>query len=251
MRTLVTLTALSILLTLVRTIPATAQAAPSTTRFTISVAPMLSVPRGEFRHNVGKEVGGLGGLSYRLDRLGFVSLRFDGSAIPYGTERKRVPISSTVGGRILVDVTTTNWIGALSLGPEFTLPQGPVRPYVHAGLSRLFFRTTSSLSGADASESFAATTNHSDSTGAWFAGGGIRIPIASRRLRDALSLDFGVRYNAGGTVAYLHEGSIRDNPDGTISFTPLMSRTPQTAYTIGVRIQIPYKSAAPCSRFLC
>ena len=178
-------------------------------------------------------------------------MRFDVSGFIYGHEKKRSPISQTIGQRIIVDVTTRNSITALSLGPEFSFPHGPVRPYVNAGLSALFFRTTSSLRGTDSSEDPISTENHSDSTGASVFGAGVRIPIAVRSTHNALSVDTGIRYYRGGTVSYLREGSIQDNPDGTIRITPLTSRTPFIVYMIGVRVRIPHNPSKPCARLLC
>jgi hypothetical protein len=218
-----------------------------TTRFTIAAAPILSQPRAEFGQNVANGFGGGGALLYRLDRTGWLSLRFDASGLAYGHERKRVPFSETVGQRVLVDVTTTNWIASLGAGPELALPKGPVRPYVNVAFSGLLFRTSSSITGSD--EPIAGTTNYKDSTRAFVVGTGVRIPVA--RTRSRLSLDFGVRYNRGGQASYLREGSIEDRPDGSISITPLNSRTPYLAYLIGVRFHIPYTSRGPCPRFLC
>jgi hypothetical protein len=66
-----------------------------------------------------------------------------------------------------------------------------------------------------------------------------------------LSLDLGVRYHRGGEASYLREGSIEDQADGSIRFTPLQSRTSHMVYLIGVRFRIPFNSAGPCPRFLC
>ena len=89
----------------------------------------------------------------------------------------------------------------------------------------------------------------SDLTRAWVLGGGVRFPLP-RRLSQ-LSLDFGVRYHRGGEASYLREGSILDQPDGSILVTPLNSRTSHVVYLIGLRFRIPYNSTKPCPRFLC
>lgn len=220
------------------------------TRFTISGAPTLAQPKEDFSLNVGNGFGAGGALLYRLDRPGILHLRFDASFLEYGREKKRVPFSSTVGARVLVDEVTTNSIIGLSFGPELALPSGPVRPYVNAAFSGLFFRTTSSVNGGLSNgEAIASTTNYSDATHAWIFGSGVRIPVAGTRSR--VSLDFGVRYHRGALASYLREGSIQDNPNGTISFTPLSSRTPYLVYLIGVHYRIPHNPSTRCPRFLC
>jgi opacity protein-like surface antigen len=161
-----------------------------------------------------------------------------------------VPFSQTVGGRILVDVSTSNTIIGVGVGPEFAVPYGPVRPYVQAGFSGVLFRTVSSVSGTRSSdEPIATTTNLSDWTRAWVAGAGLRIPLGGR---DApVDLDLGLRYHRGGEARYLREGSIIDNPDGSITINPLVSQTPFMVYSVGVRFRIPWGSPDPCPGWLC
>jgi hypothetical protein len=165
----------------------------------------------------------------------------------YGHEEKEVPFSQGLGQRVLVEATTTNSIFSVAIGPEVALPRGPVRPYFNAAFSGLFFKTSTSVMGSV--ETLASTTNHSDNTSAWVFGTGARIPFPSRE--SPFSLDFGVRYHRGGPVSYLREGSIEDLPDGSISITPLNTRTPYVAYLIGVRFNIPFNSPGPCPRLLC
>ena len=224
------------------------QVPPLLTRFTVGGAPMLSEPKEQFGSNVGRGFGGGGMLLYHVDRSGLFSLRFDASGFSYGHEEKRVPFSETVGGRVLVDVWTTNWAAAFGFGPELAVPKGPVRPYLNTAFTGLLFRTTSSVGGAD-DGSVISSTNYSDATRAWVIGSGVAIPLSGKL--SNLSLDLGVRYHRGGQASYLREGSIQDNPNGSITITSLNSRTPYLSYLIGVRFRIPYASPHPCPRFLC
>jgi hypothetical protein len=226
-----------------------AQVPATTTRFTVAVAPMYAQPKGEFHQNVRRGFGGGGGLLYRLDRSGFLSLRFDGSGFAYGREERTVPFSETVGGRVTVDVTTTNSFFTFSFGPELAVPRGPIRPYVNTAFSGLWLSTGSSVGGfqsSDGGQSSIGTTNFSDATRALILGGGVMVP-----LKGIVSLDTGVRYHRGGQASYLQQGGIQDNPDGSITVAPLNSKTPYMVYLIGVRIRIPYDSPRPCPRFLC
>lgn len=218
------------------------------TRFTVGGSFIISQPKEEFRQNVGNGYGGGGTVLYHLVRSGLLSARFDISGVVYGRETKRVPFSETVGGRILVDVTTTNSIADFSWGPELAVPSGWVRPYGSAAYSRLLFRTTSSVRGIRSSnEEIASTTNYKDGTGAWVYSSGIRIPFGRT---SPVTLDLGLRYHRGGTASYLREGSIQDNPDGSITITPLRSKTPFLMYTFGVQFRIPH-GPGRCSSLLC
>lgn len=220
------------------------------TRFGVGLGFIVSEPKEEFDDNVGVGFGAAGEFQYHIDRPGWVSIRFDGSWLQYGHETKRVPFSQTVGGRILVDVSTSNTIIGIGFGPELAVPYGPVRPYLGAGFSGLLFRTTSSVSGIRSSdEPIATTTNSSDWTRAWVFGTGLRIPLGGRD--SSVDLDLGLRYHEGGEALYLREGSIIDNPDGSITIIPLRSETPFMVYAVGVRIRIPWTSPDPCPSWLC
>jgi hypothetical protein len=244
-------TALSVLLLSFPAVPEVAAQAPEpSTRFTAGAGFMLSEPKEQFGNNVSNGFGGAGTLLYRLDREGWISARFDGGYAGYGRETRTVPFSETVGARILVDVRTTNSISGISIGPEFAVPRGVIRPYANVAVSHLFFRTVSTVEGIrDSDEPIASTTNYSDGARAWVYGAGVRIPIPSRNSR--FTLDLGVRYHRGGEASYLREGSIVDNLDGSITIVPLFSQTPFVGYTVGFRYTVPYNNPAPCPRFLC
>ena len=238
-----------VLLILVMAVSASGQdSSQIQTRFSVGGSFIVSQPKEEFRLNVGNGYGGNGTVMYHLLRSGLVNLRFDMSGVQYDSEKTRVPLSETIGGRILVDVTTRNSIVAMSWGPEFAVPHGRIRPYVNAAYSRLFFRTTSSVEGLGSfDEEISSTTNFKDGTGAWVYGGGIRIPLSQR---TPISLDLGLRYHRGGNASYLRAGSIQDNLDGSVTIFPLSSRTPFLMYTVGVQFRIPHGSSS-CSSFLC
>lgn len=222
----------------------------SATRFTLGGDFSVSQPKEGFGQNVGKTVGGGASLKYNLLRSGLLGVRFDLAGTGYGKEKKKVPISETIGSRVLVDLITRNTVTALSLAPELARPHGRIRPYVNAGYSRLFFRTTSSVPDPNDDEgSGFSTTNHKDSTGAWAYGGGVRLGLGSNT--SPVSLDFGLRYYRGGTASYLQKGSIVDNPDGSITINSLSSRTPLMMYTVGVKVHIPHDAQKGCARFLC
>ena len=203
--------------------------------FAAGIAFSVSEPKKDFRENVGKGYGVTGTFQYHVDRAGWFNLRFDGSYFEYGREKFQVPFSRNVGGRVLVDVATTNSIAGFAFGPEVGVPSGPVRPYLNAGFSGLLFRTVSSVGIGGGDGSSPSTINLSDFTGAWVVGGGLRVPLGGSVL--PIELDLGVRYHRGGRASYLREGSIIDNPGGPATILPLTSRTPFIVYSVGVRFR--------------
>ncbi len=66
-------------------------------------------------------------------------------------------------------------------------------------------------------------TNHRDWTRAGVFGTGVKVPLGGRD--SNFNSDFGVRYHNGSEASYLREGSVRDNPDGSITITPLTNET--------------------------
>lgn len=192
-------------------------------------------PVGEFGDYV-KHGGGLNAnFTLPIPRGGAFGLRADGGFIVYGSETREVCFSHTVGCRVRLDLTTTNSIAYLNIGPQLMLPAGPVRPYVNAAIGGSYFGTSSSVSGTDSNDdNFASSTNFDDLTFAWGGGGGVLISLSSGR--TPLLLDLGVRYHGNGEVEYLKKGDIVDHPDGSITITPTRSEANLLTFQLGVQI---------------
>lgn len=191
-------------------------------------------PLGAFREYVKYGFGAAGNLVIRLDRQGIIGLRVDGGYVNYGSETKRVRLTSTIGDRIRVDVNTTNNIAALGIGPQLMVPRGRVRPYVNGAVGFSYFFTQSSVEGSNDSEQFASTTNFDDGTVHYAGGGGLMIPFATRT--TPVALDIGARYVNNGRTRYLREGGIRDQSDGSIIIDPIQSRVELLTWSVGVTI---------------
>lgn len=214
--------------------PATAAGEP---RFMGGVSFSVGQPSGTFNRYVNEGFGvGAHGL-YRVDREGIFALRLDGGFLNYGRETTRVPLSSTVGGRIMVDLTTTNNIGWLGVGPQLMAPRGAVRPYVNGTAGLSYFGTTSSVKGSrSTNESFAETTNYDDTQFSWGGGAGLLVPVR-RSARTLAFLDLGAQYHDNGrNVRYLREGGIRDLPNGGLQLDVIQSRADLITYHVGVSI---------------
>jgi hypothetical protein len=195
----------------------------------------IAQPAGQFGQYVDNGVGvGVHGLA-RLGASGAFALRIDGNFVQYGRETKRVPLSPTVGGRINVDLTTSNNIFWVGVGPELMAPRGPVRPYVNGSVGFSYFATESSLSGVDDSENVLHNTNYDDTVFSYSAGTGVLIPVVHGR-RTLVFLDLGARFNNNGRAQYLREGGIEDLPNGGIALHPIDSNANLWTYHIGVTI---------------
>jgi opacity protein-like surface antigen len=192
-------------------------------------------PSGEFARNVGLAYGGEGSVAVGVDRRGILRLRLDGAVVGYGSEKSRVPLSPTIGGRINVDLVTTNMLFHVGIGPELGVPTGPVRPYIHAGVGYLHFTTDSHIEGVglgDEDPNF-RTNNFHDGTSAKRWGGGVRFMIAAHR-GVPITIDLGATRFDGGHARYLKPGRIIDHPDGSLEITPYESDITFTAVRLGV-----------------
>jgi hypothetical protein len=195
-----------------------------------------SRPTGALGDNIGFGYGFNGAYLFRLDDAGWFSLRADAGFLQYGEESKRVPLSSTIGGRVQVRVSTNNNIVPLSLGAQVAVPRGAIRPYANAGVGAQFFFTESHVDGVDDNHDFASTTNQWDKTTSWVAGGGVYIPVYQKRTK--VMLDIGAQYVNGGRARYLKPGSIQDLPDNQIRVTPMETDTHMVLVRVGVKLSL-------------
>ncbi len=208
------------------------EAGPVRGEFTFDL--ILAIPVGEFGDyvDVGGGLGGSGVLY--LDDRERLGLRLDGSWIVYGSNTVRRRLSPTIPF-VDVDVTTRNWIGSAGFGPQLTLGEGAVRPYVRASVGFSYFATTTSVEGTYDAEPFASSTNFDDVTYALGGGAGVRVDLARAR-HNPVSLDVGVGYVRHGLTEYLREGGLRETPGGGIEIEAIRSRTDLLAFHLGVVI---------------
>lgn len=204
-------------------------------RFVLFGDAVMSKPKGEFANYVDQGFGVNAGAMMRLDPAGILGLRAEGGSLQYG--RERVPFSFDFSGRIGADVVTSNTIAWIGLGPQFTFPAGPIRPYANAAFAVTNFRTTSAVRDRRTARTLATTQNASDFASAVVFGGGVYVPIGGRMSTAMLTL--GGKYYYGGEATYLPEGGIQDNPDGSITLTPARTKTDFVIWQLGVTFGIP------------
>jgi len=141
---------------------------------------------------------------------------------------------ATVGDRVQVRTRTSNYVFPMTIGPQLAWPSGPVRPYVNAGVGAQAFVTESDVEGVDDLFVIARSTNQSDATLVWVAGGGITVPIVRGATRA--QLDLSMQYINGGRARYLAPGSIIDLQGGEVRISSLESTTHLVMLRVGARI---------------
>lgn len=218
---------------LIVALPAGAQT-PTPPRFFLGGNFIIAEPQQEFADFINTSFGGSIHMLWKPAAYGPLGIRFEGGGIGYGSETKRVPLSSTIGGRVTVDLTTSNFIAFAHIGPQLMLPRGAIRPYISPSAGFAYIATVSSVGGVHNGETIAHDTNYDDFLLSYGATGGIYLPLT--RGRVPVLLDLSARYYQNGRASYLIEGSIQDNPDGSITYTPINSRANLLTFQIGVSV---------------
>jgi hypothetical protein len=225
---------------LIAAAPAAAQQEQAVERWRMGGGVSLLHPQGSFAEAAGVGVGISGHAVYRLDPGGILGIRLGGMAAGYGQDRRRTQLSSTIGGRILVDVVTTNNLAVLGLGPQVELPLVGVRPYLHGQAGIAFLSTDSRIRSAypgSRDERIGMTRHHGSATTALGAGGGVRVPL--RMGRTPATVELGVAGLRTGEVEYLGRDDIVDNPDGSITLHPRRDRVEALTYSLGISLRPP------------
>lgn len=210
--------------------------ADGTPRMHAGGALMLAQPLGEFDQYVGLGGGIDGFFRVPIDEAGVVSLRVQAGFVNYGNETQRVCLSQTVGCRIQVDVTTSNNIFFLGVGPELGVPAGPIRLYGNGTLGFSYFSTDSHVTGDLDPGPFASTRNFGDGGFAWSGGGGLQVHLAETDGGVSFGLDLGASFQKNGRREYLTEGDITDLPDGSIRLDVRRSQANLLLWRLGLTV---------------
>ncbi len=203
-------------------------------RWFLGLGGIVSVPRGAFAESVGIAPGlAVNGRFHPRGGAGF-GLRADLGFIRYGSNTESACFSVTVGCRVRLDVVTANDILLLSLGPEWVLTGGPVRPYLAGNVGLAHFYTHSYVQGEQefGEGGFGDTTNFEDTSLAWQAGGGILLGLVRGEFH--LDLDVAAFLHRNGVAEYLTEIDIEDLPDGGIDMFPRRGETNFLSFRLGV-----------------
>jgi hypothetical protein len=206
-------------------------------RINVGLAVGIAQPLGEFSEYVSVGAGLHGFLRIGLDDGGSVGLRIDGGVLTYGNETQRVCLSETVGCRIQVDLTTSNNILLLGIGPEFGTRVGSSRLYGAGTLGLGYFSTDSRVAGTGEAEPFASTRNYGDGGLSWTLLGGIEIPLGLVQ-GSTVALDLGASYHRNGLREYLTRGAITERPDGSLQFDVTRSEADFLLWRLGVSVGV-------------
>lgn len=193
---------------------------------------LVASPRGEFAKVVDDGFGLQGYGVANFDPEGWFGIRLDGGFVNYGNTSYTTPLSTTVPVR--VRVSTSNNIAMLGIGPQFSVPTGPVRPYLYGTIGLGYFFTTTSAKDLSDDSEIASDEQQSDASLAYSAGGGVRIPVGRR-----VSIDLGAEYRTHDEAEYLTEGDLSQDTNGDIIIRERRSEANLVLYRVGVTFSFP------------
>ena len=188
---------------------------------------LAASPRGTFAQvtdaGVGLQAYGVG----NVDREGWLGVRLDCGFVNYGRTSYATPLTTSIPVRVRVN--TTNDIGMIGIGPQLSVPRGPVRPYLYGTVGMGLFFTSTSVTDFGDGDEIASDMPQSCATLAYSGGAGLRVPVSR-----VILLDLGAEYRRHGDARYLVEGGIGQEPDGTIVVHELRSEANLLLYRVGV-----------------
>lgn len=204
-------------------------------RFTVGGGIEYAQPVSQFRQNVDHGFGGGGWARLHVDPAGVFSLRADVHYVNYGNHTQYFALSSGLGYVNLAETTSNNIIIG-TIGPQLTVPTGPIRPYVNGAIGFAHFYTETALKDQYDQTTLAQSTNYSDNSLVYTGGAGLYIPLVTGQ--QTVALDVGARYNAIGTTRYLAKGDIQSDPTTQygVVITPHESDARFVTYHLGAAI---------------
>lgn len=203
-------------------------------RITGGLSLAVSQPLGDFRRGGRVGFGVAGFASMSVDPAGVLGLRLEGGGQNYGTASLRTTVPSFGYYATQLRQTTRNDIYWLGIGPQVTIPLGPVRPYGFATIGGANFTTATTLRYAlyGADQEYQATDLSSWAL-ARAAGGGVRFRVGATE-RNAAYVDAGARWQRVNDVRYLTPGTLPGDIDpNTLA---LRGRADFVTYHLGVSI---------------
>ena len=195
----------------------------------------VSQPTGDLRRGGRVGVGVSGFASISADPAGVFGLRLEGGTQNYGTTSFRSASNLGFFATNLRQITSNDvfWIG---VGPQVSVPLGPVRPYGFATVGGANFSTSTTLQYALYGDPYGLNrefqaTDLSNWAFARAAGGGVRVRVGGVR-RTAAFVDLGARWQRVNSVRFLVPGVIP--PDVDPNTLALTGRPSFVTYHLGV-----------------
>jgi hypothetical protein len=216
-------------------------ALPAQSRFGGALAAVASQPLGDFRQNAKWGFGGDGAVTLAVDRRGILALRGEGSIVGYSAGRRAFAAVVGFGTQVVLEEEARNHIDTWSLGPQLTVPVGPVRPYAVATVGLAHFSTATTIrvpayeTSTGRAETIDARTNFSHTAKTVGGVGGVLIPLAGVGLDlGSAMLDVGVRYQRNPRAQFVRPGDVQLNATTSPDIRTSAGEANVLSYRLGV-----------------
>jgi hypothetical protein len=216
-------------------------AARAQSRFTVGGAVAYADPLGEFGDNVRRGFGLDGFGTIGLDPTGIVSLRAELGYVQYA--RKTEPFIANTGfGYLELESETTSGVFTAGIGPQFTVRQGAMRPYLGGTVGFARFATNTKInlparsSESGQTETLDEVTMSSDWVLSLAAVGGIGFEVAA--LGRGVLIDVGARWHRNGQARYVTSEGVQYDGSTTPTITPTESQADFIVYRLGIIVPI-------------
>jgi hypothetical protein len=223
-------------------LPLLAPDARAQSRYTVGGAVLYADPLGEFGRNVRRGFGLDGFGTIGLDPTGLTSLRVELGYVQHA--RKSEPLLvSTPFGYYDLESETTSGVFTAGIGPQFSVRQGSVRPYLGGTVGFARFATNTKLnvpaSSSETGQSY--TLDEVNVSSDWVlslaAVGGIGFEVPA--LGRGVLIDAGARWHRNGQAKYVtSEGVQYDTNSSTPTITPTESEADFIVYRLGIIVPI-------------
>jgi hypothetical protein len=198
--------------------------------------------QGDLKEQIGRDATGSAGRFFYSPQRHPLALGLELSWMNYGSETRREPFSTTIPD-VTVDVTTSNNIVQTLFVLRGRALRGPIELYGDAVLGFNYMYTETGINGTGISdEDVVRHTNFDDAALAYGGGGGVMVPVFTRKKLSEgqkplqVLIDGGVRYLKGGEAEYLKKGSIR-REGTTVTFDTLKSETDLLKVHVGLVVR--------------
>jgi len=201
---------------------------------------MIGLPQNEFRDKIRGEGYGFSGHFGRFIGDSPIMIGADIGYLNYGTEERWEPIPTIPGAAVLV--RTRNNIFMLHGFARVQPQEGRFRPFLEGlyGFKYLFTETSIKDSYG---QTLASATNLDDLAASWGVGTGIDLRLwegPGMKMDTGfydICLSLSADYLWGSEAQYLKKGSIVPNPDGSVTYLVLRSKTDMLLPRVGLRLR--------------
>lgn len=158
-------------------------------------------PVGNFSLNEGNGRGVTAHFVFGLDSAAKFGVRFDADYIDFGSHTRTFPFDA-------VQQNTSNDVGVVTIGPQFSVRTGRFQPYINVGAGVAYFYSQKGFSTPAGGSELQGTTSYSGTNQVsllYTGGAGLDIPVTVSG--NEFAIDVGARFNSAKDAKYIPDNN--------------------------------------------